>query len=510
MGRTSAGSRVDQECRGEGAAARCPAYVVALLVASSVILAACSSSGSSGSSGSAANAPLATYHADNSRTGYSTDTTITPTNVSQLTQKWVKQETRAISAQATVNDGVVYWGDWNGIEHATTLNGKSLWSTSVGQAPKPKACPFKLGGMGVTSTATIGYANGQKVLWVGGGGGQLYALNVVHGSRAVGDLAGPPPEYVLWGSPLLYDGSIYEGVASWNDCPDIDGRFYRVNAATGAVQATFYPSVPSTCVGVGIWSSASADPTTNSIFVGTGPTYQKSNLSKPCFTPDEQAIIQLNPSTLSLKSRWALPKTQAGFDLDFGATPTLFSATTANGVSEPLVGAENKNGVYYAFDRQDLSAGPVWVYQAETTAVLNGTPCEDLNTISSSASAGPGTPVVGGGHGPERITLHRHAGRLEPGDRNAALAGSPTWGGAGCRDRGPGARGRWCWHLTGRAVHDHGGHPLLVRRASNGVVRRQRIRPELLLLGSAYDLGQLPLYRQRGRELQGLRPVDRG
>ena len=109
--------------------------------------------------------------------------------------------------------------------------------------------------------------------------------------------------------------------------------------------------------------------------MGTGPTYQKSNLSKPCFTPDEQAIIQLNPSTLSLKSRWALPKTQAGFDLDFGATPTLFSATTANGVSEPLVGAENKNGVYYAFDRQDLSAGPVWVYQAETTAVLNGTPC---------------------------------------------------------------------------------------------------------------------------------------
>jgi outer membrane protein assembly factor BamB len=390
-------------------------------VASSVILAACSSSGSSGSSGSAANAPLATYHADNSRTGYSTDTTITPTNVSQLTQKWVKQETRAISAQATVNDGVVYWGDWNGIEHATTLNGKSLWSTSVGQAPKPKACPFKLGGMGVTSTATIGYANGQKVLWVGGGGGQLYALNASTGAVLWATSLGPPPEYVLWGSPLLYDGSIYEGVASWNDCPDIDGRFYRVNAATGAVQATFYPSVPSTCVGVGIWSSASADPTTNSIFVGTGPTYKKSNLSKPCFTPDEQAIIQLNPSTLSLKSRWALPKTQAGFDLDFGATPTLFSATTANGVSEPLVGAENKNGVYYAFDRQDLSAGPVWVYQAETTAVLNGTPCEDLNTISSSASAGPGTPVLVAGMGQSGSHCIGTLAALNP------ATGTPLW-----------------------------------------------------------------------------------
>ena len=82
--------------------------------------------GSCGSTASAATPPLATYHADNSLTGYSTDTTITSANVSQLTQKWARQETRSISAQATVSDGVVYWGDWNCIEHATTMSGKTL------------------------------------------------------------------------------------------------------------------------------------------------------------------------------------------------------------------------------------------------------------------------------------------------------------------------------------------------------------------------------------------------
>ncbi len=390
---------------------------ICIAAAMTTVLASC------GSLDAAASAPLATYHADNSRTGYSTDTTITSANVSQLTQKWVRQETRSISAQATVSDSVVYWGDWNGIEHATTMSGKTLWSTSVGQAPKPKACPFKLGGMGVTSTATIGNANGKKVLWVGGGGGQLYALNAATGAVLWKTTLGPPPEYVLWASPLLYRGSIYEGVASWNDCPDIDGRFYRVNAATGNIQATFYPSVRSKCVGVGIWSSAAADPTTNSIFVGTGPTYRKSNLNKRCFTPDEQGIIQLNPSSLALESRWQLPKKQAGFDLDFGATPTLFTAIV-DGTNLPLVGAENKDGFYYAFNRRSLNSGPVWTYQAESNAALNGgelSPCGDLNTISSSAWAGPGDPLLVAGIDQRGSTCIGTMAALNP------ATGVPIW-----------------------------------------------------------------------------------
>ena len=116
--------------------------------------------------------------------------------------------------------------------------------------------------------------------------------------------------------------------------------------------------------------------------MGTGPTYKESNLNKRCFTPDEQGIIQLNPSSLALESRWQLPKKQAGFDLDFGATPTLFTAIV-DGTNLPLVGAENKDGFYYVFNRRSLNSGPVWTYQAESNAALNGgelSPCGDLNT----------------------------------------------------------------------------------------------------------------------------------
>ncbi len=42
----------------------------------------------------------------------------------------------------------------------------------------------------------------------------------------------------------------------------------------------------------------------------------------------------------------------------------LFSATIG-GVNRQLVGAVNKNGIYYVLDRNDLAAGPVWSYTAE-------------------------------------------------------------------------------------------------------------------------------------------------
>src|SRR5258708_24922085 len=54
-----------------------------------------------------------------------------------------------------------------------------------------------------------------------------------------------------------------------------------------------------------------------------------------------------------------LTAAQHGPASDFGSTPAMFSGTL-NGTSTPLVGLQNKNGVYYAFRRAAVSAGPVW------------------------------------------------------------------------------------------------------------------------------------------------------
>ena len=124
------------------------------LVLVAVALAACSSPPT------AANEPVATYNSNNARTGFMTDSSINPANVATLKQRWAIPGSATISAQPVIAAGKVYWGDWNGIEHATSTSGKALWATSVGRAPKPPGCPFPLGDLGVTSSATVGQGKG--------------------------------------------------------------------------------------------------------------------------------------------------------------------------------------------------------------------------------------------------------------------------------------------------------------------------------------------------------------
>src|ERR1700722_6937220 len=395
-----------------------PLAIVGTLLVVAATLAACSSSDPS------ASGPRATYHADSARTGDSTDTSITAANATSLTQQWSVKETAAISTQAIVTGGTVYWGDWNGIEHATTTTGKQLWATSIGIAPKPKACPFKLGPIGVVSSATVGEIGDKKALWVGGGNGSLYALDASTGAVIWRTQLGEPPLHVLWSSPALYNGSIYEGVASWNDCPLANGAFYRENASTGAVQAVSHLSQQASCLGPGLWSSASVDRSDNSIYVSTSNANQRSKPDQTCTLPDADAVRKLDATALAEKSVGRVPLAQQVSASDFGASPMLFSATIG-GVNRQLVGAVNKNGVYYALDRTNLAAGPVWTYAAEDAATAQATSsdnaCQDRNTISTSAWAGSGSPVIVAGVALSGLSCIGTVAALDP------ATGRPIW-----------------------------------------------------------------------------------
>ncbi len=350
-------------------------------------MAACGSS-TTGSSSNARRGPTAdspstsTYLGSEARTGFTGSTSITPSNAATLKQQWSVATGSPISVQPIVHGGTIYWGDWNGTEHATTLSGTSIWTTSLGTSPKPSSCPYKLQTLGVLSSATVGSSGGRNLVWVGGGAGQLVALNVSDGSTVWKTQLGPPPKHVLWSSPALYNGSIYEGVASWNDCPLVPGSLYRVNAGTGSIQAQF-SVVSGKCNGGGIWSSPAVDPSDNAVFVTTG--------NDTCGSANQDAIIELDATTLAVKSRWTTPKSSFVSDADYGATPTLFSAKV-NGVVRHMIGAEAKNGTYYAFDRNNLAAGPVWQVQVKDNAALANSNCAD--TLSPSAWAGDGSPLI--------------------------------------------------------------------------------------------------------------------
>ena len=73
-----------------------------------------------------------------------------------------------------------------------------------------------------------------------GGDDNFYAVNALTGAVMWKTNLGTPPADYLWGSPILFNGSIYQPVASFGDCPLVKGRLVQMDAATGAIQHTAY------------------------------------------------------------------------------------------------------------------------------------------------------------------------------------------------------------------------------------------------------------------------------
>ncbi len=309
------------------------------------------------------------------RTGYnSSETAINPTTASNLKLQWTFPTNGNISSEPVVADGQVYWGSWDGNEYATDLTGKKLWSASIGGQTKNCNPPLVFG---VGSTATIADVsiNGTdtSVVFVGGQDANsktasMFALNAATGAIIWETSLTSSTGSFVWSNPALYNRSIYVGLSSVNDCPLIRGALVQLDAATGTIEHTFYTD-PVGCIGDSVWGSPAIDENAGTIYIVTGNNGKCSSAE-----PYAQALIELNASDLSLVASWQVPPSAHGVDSDFGATPTLFTAVFGGNLRY-MVGVENKNAVYYALDRTNVSAGPVW-----STTISTGN-----HSISSSA-----------------------------------------------------------------------------------------------------------------------------
>ncbi len=301
-----------------------------------------------------------------------------------------------------------------------------VWSNYLGRnsgCGGPSASKIQ----GITSepVVTIAVVNGvsQPVMFIGGGGdigpsgavitgatAQVLALNALTGAVLWRTSIGSAPSHYAWGSPRYVNGSLYMGISSLGDCPLVQGGLVQIDAASGAILHTF-ATVPSGCLGASIWGSATAD-TSGNIYVVTG------NPAKTCTAPSPygEAMLEFSPS-LGLLGSWQIPAAERGPDGDFGTTPTMFTGTvTPGGASMSLVGAVNKNGVYYVFQQNNLSAGPV-----ARLRVANGTSAY-LGSVSPSSYDGTHLYVAGGA---TTIAGTAYAGSLRAFDPNNL--GTPLW-----------------------------------------------------------------------------------
>lgn len=320
------------------------------------------------------------------RSGFnSAEVGITEANAAQLRLHWKDHADNRISSQPVRAFGLIFWGSWDGLEHATGLNGQEIWATNLGRT---HACGSLIG---VASTATAAAVTmkgtAAPMIFVGGGNASFYALNAFTGAVIWKTPLGSPPAAFIWSSPVPYHGSIYIGLSSLGDCPTVQGKVFQLDEATGTVQHVF-DVVPNGCIGGGIWDSPTIDE-------GTGKLYFASGSPDTCWTtePFVTSVIELRASDLSLVSYWQVPKSQWVIDSDFGSAPTLFTAHI-RGTVHTLVGIAHKNGIYYAFDRGNISAGPVW-----QAAIAQAGTCPSCGQGSISPSAWDGSRLyVAGGN----------------------------------------------------------------------------------------------------------------
>jgi len=243
----------------------------------------------------------------------------------------------------------VFWGSGDGHEYATNTNGNLLWSQFLGQQAN---CEDPRNSAGITSTGSLAQVANSSgfVFFVGGNrpptippppqgtsNALLYALDATNGNILWYQYLGTATNTFVYGSPAVYNGSVYIGVASIGEscAGNIQGQLYQLDAVTGTVEHTF-DVVPSGCGGGGIWGSPTIDATTNTVYIATGNAGSCSGsppaapcppnplaAPMPAWATCMDAVIALSVTDLHYLVAYQAPNSLSS-DLDFGATPTLF------------------------------------------------------------------------------------------------------------------------------------------------------------------------------------------
>lgn len=340
-------------------------------VALGAVLGGCSTSGNRGGPGSTApigsTAPKGSSadSAGSQWSVYGHDLAQTRTNVAErsitrdtvagLARRWEIADLVGVTGTPTVVDGVAYFADWKGQVWAVrSESGEKLWTSQIG-------------GMIVGAPAIHG--DGVFV----SGGASLSRLDRKTGEQRWKATTHDHPQAQISASPVVVDGIVLQGTASFENMVRKDEYLFRgsiagYDAATGEERWKFFstPADATGGAGAGIWSTPAVDRSRGLLFVGTGQ-----GLSEPT-PPMADSLLAIDYRTGAL--RWSAQFTYpdvfsaanpTGKDADVGASPNLW---TSDG--RDLVGAGDKGGTFHALDRD--TGKVVWETQLTPGSAFGG------------------------------------------------------------------------------------------------------------------------------------------
>jgi len=354
-------------------------------------------------------------------TSYSrTQTAITPANARSLVRKWRFTVGAPYVASPTVVGGSVYVGSSRGwFYKLSATTGKVLARIYLGYQPRLTCAP---NGVSATATVATDPANHALTVYVTGANGYLYALRSYNLSVEWRALVALPSSrvnnYYNWSSPTVANGRIYLGLSSSCDRPLIRGGVVAFSQVSGRKLAQFFtvPAGPRNAGG-SVWSSIGVGPG-GEVFATTG--------NGPAARPQldrSESILKLGPVTLKLLGSFKVPAGQVGVDSDFGSSPVFFGND---------VGACNKNGAFYAVNRNTMKLA--WSDQVAAATEDGSAACLAAPPFNGSDLflAGGATTVGGTAYkgSVEEVTASTGALVWQTGLPGAVI-GSPALDGAG-------------------------------------------------------------------------------
>src|SRR5260370_19381211 len=131
------------------------------------------------------------------------ETIMNATTASQMKVLWTCHVASRISSQVVEANGLLYWGSWDGFEHASNpTTGADVWATNVGTTTPGGTCfPTSAGPTWAASVTS-------SVAFVSGGNATLYALNASTGAILWNTSLVRSPNHMLWYAPVLYQVSL--------------------------------------------------------------------------------------------------------------------------------------------------------------------------------------------------------------------------------------------------------------------------------------------------------------
>jgi polyvinyl alcohol dehydrogenase (cytochrome) len=278
---------------------------------------------------------------------YPCSTEISAETVDELQLAWFFNTNDVVTATPAVIDVTAYVGDWSGRFYAIdTSTGEARWTFQAATEPNVYAG-------NIVSSAAVSEVDGSWVVLFASGR-TLYALDATSGSELWTHAVGTddPADFTeIESSPVVADGKVFVGIDVHNR-PDQRAGFIAVDVHTGE-ELWYFDLEQGNHQGCGdVWSSPSVDPDRGLVFAGGANCPS----SPEGWGPSVESLFALDMSTGA--PRWAYQPHEANNDdLDFAGAPNLFRA---NG--RDLVGLGNKDGSYYAVDRD--SGDLVWKARA--------------------------------------------------------------------------------------------------------------------------------------------------